>query len=90
VIRGEVRPAHGIGWVVERNGVTVFDRDRGALVSIAYPYAGLWAMIAGGAYTAGRACELMMLLTGMDEGTAERQAAASLFSWRELGLIQAA
>lgn len=86
---GEVRPAPGIAWVVEQNGVTVVDRDRGALVSIAYPYAGLWAMIVGGTYTAGRACDLVMLLTGMDEGAVERQIVGALSSWRGLGLLEA-
>jgi hypothetical protein len=88
VTRGEVRPAQGIAWVVEQYGVTIYCRDRGPLVSIAYPYAGLWALIADGTYASTRARDVLALLAGMDEGTAARQAARALSAWRTLGLLE--
>jgi hypothetical protein len=87
-MREEVRPAQDIAWVVEQYGVTLCHRDRGAVVSIAYPYASLWGMIADGTYAPIRARDVLVLLTGMDEREAERQATRALSSWQALGLLE--
>lgn len=61
----------------------------GAFVSIPYPYAGLWALLAEGACPGARANELMGLLTGADEKSSERNVARTLEDWRRTGLIVA-
>ena len=40
----------GLLWFVETRGVTLCNRNESVRLSIPYPHAGLWALIANGNY----------------------------------------
>jgi len=82
-----MRPSPDVSWVVEARGVTVVHPARGAFLSIPYPYAGLWAILAGGSDDMDRARRLMSLLLAIDEPRAELEIARALAVWREAGLL---
>jgi hypothetical protein len=91
VRRAVVRPAREVWWVVETRGVTLVRRDGdmpgAALLSIPYPYAALWALIADGRYTPQRARRMMALVSRADEGQAERGVERALAMWQGMGLV---
>ena len=82
-----MRPATGVSWVVENYGVTV-TRPAGALfLSIPYPYAALWALIADGNYRAEFASRLLATLVPTDEQEAGHVAQRTLQQWIEEELV---
>jgi hypothetical protein len=82
-----MKPAPCISWFVERQGVTVYGRNGEISLSIPYPYAGLWALVANGNYTPSAAANLMSVLLDASPDEARRSVAETLASWTELGLI---
>ncbi len=83
------RPASDVSWLVETRGVTVASRRCGVAMSIVYPYAGLWAMVADGSYTPDRARDLMALLMATSPQDAEKEVVRTLAVWLEMGYIAA-
>jgi len=67
--------------------VSLVSRKQELFVSIPYPHAGLWAIIADGTYSPERARRLVALLMGSDEDEADREVTQALESWREAGLM---
>lgn len=84
-----MRPSPDLSWFVEARGVTLVSPDLGAFLSIPYPHAGLWAILADGSYSLDRARELMALLMATDEDQAEREIGRTLTAWRDTGLLVA-
>ena len=82
-----LRPAEHICWVVETRGVTLVSRDGAAPLSIPYPHAALWGVIADGHYTPQSARAMMALLCRTDEAYAEREIARVLAGWQDMGLV---
>jgi hypothetical protein len=81
------KPSPDISWTVETRGLSLVSRKQGRFVSIPYPHAGLWAMIADGTYSLERARRLMALLLGADERQAEEEIIRTLENWRKTGLV---
>ena len=82
-----MRPSTDISWVVETRGVTLISRQQGVYVSIPYPHAGLWAILADGTYSPERARELMGILMATGEREAEGEVALTLAAWQKAGLL---
>ena len=83
-----MKPAAGLSWVVEDFGVTLFCREKGLHLSIPYPMAGLWALVANGNYDRKTAGDLVALLRSTDRPAAEDAVRAALAFWRETGLVE--
>lgn len=85
-----MRPATGVSWVVENYGVTVTRRGGTLFMSIPYPDAALWALVAHGNYTPGRASRLLATIIRTDEETAHCTVEQALRHWLDEGLITVA
>ncbi len=83
-----MKPATGLSWLVEDSGVTLLRRDRGIHLSIPYPWAGLWALIANGNYTMETACDLMAVLQSISKAEAEDRIRNTLEAWVRQGLLK--
>ena len=83
-----MKPAAGLFWVVEDFGVTLYCREKGLHLSIPYPMAGLWALVANGNYDRETACDLIALLRAIDQPEAEDAVSKTLAGWRETGLLE--
>lgn len=79
--------APGIQWVVERQGITLFSADAARCVSLPYPGAGLWALLANGNYTPAAARELFEVLLDADAAQASAAVAGLLAAWTSMGLL---
>ena len=84
----ELETSPGIGWIVERHGVTVVRRNEGAFLSIPYPHAALWAIVADGTYTLERGRELMAAITGKGDRQAEHEVTKTITAWVDAELIE--
>jgi len=82
-----MKPAKHVVWHVEMQGVTLCSRHRNLRASIAYPHAGLWALIAHGNYSPASAAEMMSVLMSIDRRKAEREVADTLEAWRRAGFV---
>ncbi len=82
-----MRPAPDISWIVETRGVTLIRGRRGSCLSIPYPHAGLWAMLADGTYSQECARDLMALLMVTDANHADREVLETLAVWQAAGLL---
>jgi hypothetical protein len=82
-----MKPSDRLSWFVEVGGVTLWDRHGGKHLSIPYPHAGLWALIANGNYSKAYAVELMRLLMPASRKAAQHEVEATLSAWTGLGLI---
>ena len=56
-------------------------------LSIPYPQAGLWALVANGNYSKARAVELMSVLMSIGRQEAERKVEDTLSAWMQAGLL---
>lgn len=83
-----IRPSRRLTWFVEARGVTLCSYDRQLHVSIPYPHAGLWALIANGNYRPGPAAELMSVLLSVDRERAADEVASTLAAWRQAGFLE--
>lgn len=81
-----MRPSSGLSWFVETRGVTLWSRS-GTRLSIPYPHAGLWALVANGNYNKVFAAELMSVLMSAGKQEAEREVETTLAAWKEAGLV---
>ncbi len=82
------RPAADLSWIVETRGATLIQRRHGAVASIPYPYAGLWALLADGRYTRDRARDMMSVLLQTPPQEAEKEIRRALATWRKAGFLQ--
>jgi hypothetical protein len=86
-----MKPAKHVTWYVEMQGVTLCvtlcGRHGNLRASIAYPHAGLWALIAHGNYSPARATEMMSVLMSIDRRQAESEVTDTLEAWRRAGLV---
>jgi len=82
-----LKPAPDMLWVVELRGTTVVVRSRGVYLSIPYPHAGLWAILADGTYSPERARALMACLMSASEEEAGREVERTLAAWLEAGFL---
>ena len=82
-----ITPAQGISWFIEIRGATLGSQDGGIRLSIPYPHAALWAIIANGNYGQRLAVELMQALLCTDKDTARREVEKSLDAWLQMGII---
>ncbi len=82
-----MRPAQGISWFIEMRGATLGSQGGGIRLSIPYPQAALWAIIANGNYRQDLAVELMMALLCTDKAAAQREVEKSLDVWLQLGIV---
>ena len=82
-----MKPASGICWFVETQGVTLTSRAGRVRLSIPYPHAGLWALIANGCHSPKRAVELVSILMTVDADTASHEVEKTLEVWRQMGII---
>ena len=83
-----MKPSSHLTWFVETRGVTLSSHDRRLDVSIPYPYAGLWALIANGNYSPGLAAELMSVLLSVDKEQAAGEVALTLAAWQQAGYLE--
>jgi len=83
-----VRPSPGVSWIVETTGVTLLYRD-GVRLSIPYPSAALWALVANGNYEKGFATELVSILRTTGRREAEEDVEQTLAGWIRAGLVTA-
>jgi hypothetical protein len=81
------RPARDISWVVETRGITLLRPKGDPAVSIPYPFAALWALIAEARYTPLRARSMMAVLLRVGEPAAEREIERVLTAWETMGLL---
>lgn len=82
-----MNPVPHLSWFVETRGVTLVHRDRGVELSIPYPYAGLWALIANGNFELTFATEMMGILLSVARREAAREVRETLEVWRKASLI---
>ena len=82
-----MRPSCWVSWFVEMQGVTLYSRDESVRLSIPYPHAGLWELIANGNYRKDRAIELMSILMSAGRQEAEREVEETLSAWMRGGLV---
>jgi hypothetical protein len=82
-----MKPSSRIVWFIETRGVTLCSHDKRLNLSIPYPYAGLWALIANGNYRKDYAVELMSHLLLADRNRAEREVEETLDDWIRAGLL---
>jgi hypothetical protein len=83
-----MKPSSRITWFVETRGVTLSGAALSLHVSIPYPYAGLWALIANGNYSPGLAAELMSVLLSVDRDQAASEVALTLAAWQQAGYLE--
>jgi hypothetical protein len=82
-----MRPAPDIVWFVESRGVTLAGPGGILRLSIPYPFAALWALIANGNYSPAFAVELMMALAPLSREQAHALVADTIHHWRETGIL---
>ncbi len=82
-----MRPAQGISWFVETRGATLGSQDGGIRLSIPYPHAALWAIIANGNYRRDWAVDLIRTLLCTDKDTAQREVEKTLDVWLQTGIV---
>lgn len=81
-------PADNVSWIVETRGTTLVKRRGGAIASIPYPHAGLWALLAAGRYTPERARDMMSVLLRTTPEEAGKEIVRALAVWREAGFLR--
>ena len=84
-----MRPSPGIRWVVETRGVTIAGADGLLRLSIPYPFAAVWALLAHGNYSPELAADLLASLAPMSPGEARRAVGDALRDGQEAGLLAA-
>ena len=82
------KPSPDIFYVVETRGVSLVNRKKRQTISIPYPYAGLWGMIACGTYGRESTRRLMALLLAVDEMEAEKRIIRTLEGWLNAGFLE--
>jgi hypothetical protein len=82
-----MKPSNRIVWHVETRGVTIGSRDRSISISIPYPYAGLWSLIANGNYRKDSAVALMSHLMQAERNRAAIEVEKTLMDWMQTGLL---
>jgi hypothetical protein len=82
-----MKPSSRLSWFVETRGVTLSSRDGNVHLSIPYPHAGLWALIANGNYRKDRAVELMSILMSVGKQEAEREIEETISTWIRAGIL---
>jgi len=82
-----MKPSRKVSWFVETRGVTLWSRDGSVCLSIPYPHAGLWALIANGNYNPACAAELLSVLMSIGRQEAMREVEKTLAAWRQEGFL---
>ncbi len=83
-----MKPSSHLTWFVEARGVTLSRHSPSLHVSIPYPFAALWALIANGNYSPGFAAELMSVLLSIDREQAADEVALTLAAWQQAGYLE--
>jgi len=80
------RPAPGVRWVVEDDGL-LLDDATGRIEKVGYPDAAIWDLMVRGTRH-GKLVELMTHVAGLDAAAASRLVTERLERWAERGVLQ--
>jgi hypothetical protein len=80
------RPAPGVRWAVEEDGI-LLDDGAGCIAKVGYPDAAVWDFMVRG-YRYGQLVELMTHIAGLDEAAAGELVGECLERWAEGGVLR--
>ena len=81
------RPAAGVSWVVQDEGVRLIDELSRQVETLAHPAAAAWELLARG-HDAARAAEMFGWIAGLPAGQAAAEVRRYIRQWTDAGWLE--